>query len=582
MSETLVIENLLPQVVYADWRRPDGTLERITFGPNEVRYIIGVGFDELAENVREVLLPRKHLRLRADGYRSPRSHRHHTMAGYVTRMVAAASLDGDILRGRLYTFDPVVSGASLTGDLVFVDGDPLVVDAGADASTVVDIPSSLLGTVSGGTAPYTYAWSKVSGPGTLTFGTATAIGTTVSTPTDGTYVVRLTATDFLGATLSNDLTLYVSAALSLLTTNASVVGMTSVGTKLYVVGDFTTVTDASGTVARSRIARLDLLTFLWDAWAPTIDNAYASQIVVVGSRAYTCGTFTACGGTTRNRAAAFDTTTGALEAWDPSLDALTNTIYTDGVHIYLGGQYATVNTTGTPVSRLMAARFDLVNGLVDATWDADIGRSFGAMQTLHILKAGSTVYLLGDFDRCGGVPRGEGGVAVADTGAPAALSAWNPNITGAGAGTGRYFLGGVLEAGAVGVWVGSYVSLNGGIPRSYGSRLNNSDGTLADAFDLQANRQVDRIRVDGANYYYGGRFSSIRGESRSYIAKMTAAGVVDLAFNANITVGAAPATGIYSMEIVGSVMAVCGAFTTVNGQARSGLALLDKNTGAVL
>jgi hypothetical protein len=44
----------------------------------------------------------------------------------------------------------------------------------------------------------TYNWTKVSGPGNITFGTPDAQNTTVSADTDGTYVCRLTVTDNAG------------------------------------------------------------------------------------------------------------------------------------------------------------------------------------------------------------------------------------------------------------------------------------------------------------------------------------------------------------------------------------------------
>ncbi len=43
-----------------------------------------------------------------------------------------------------------------------------------------------------------YQWSKVTGPGTITFGSATAEDTTISANTDGDYIIRLTATDDVG------------------------------------------------------------------------------------------------------------------------------------------------------------------------------------------------------------------------------------------------------------------------------------------------------------------------------------------------------------------------------------------------
>jgi hypothetical protein len=43
-----------------------------------------------------------------------------------------------------------------------------------------------------------YSWSKISGPGSITFGDATALSTTVQADTNGSYVVRLAVTDTAG------------------------------------------------------------------------------------------------------------------------------------------------------------------------------------------------------------------------------------------------------------------------------------------------------------------------------------------------------------------------------------------------
>lgn len=52
-----------------------------------------------------------------------------------------------------------------------------------------------------------YTWSKVSGPGTITFGTETSEDTTVSASTDGVYVIRLTILDNAGNSNTDDFTL---------------------------------------------------------------------------------------------------------------------------------------------------------------------------------------------------------------------------------------------------------------------------------------------------------------------------------------------------------------------------------------
>lgn len=51
-----------------------------------------------------------------------------------------------------------------------------------------------------------YTWSKVSGPGTLAFGSSNAEDTTISANLDGSYIVRLTVFDAAGNSASDDLT----------------------------------------------------------------------------------------------------------------------------------------------------------------------------------------------------------------------------------------------------------------------------------------------------------------------------------------------------------------------------------------
>lgn len=75
-----------------------------------------------------------------------------------------------------------------------------VVSAGLDQTITLPSNASLNGTVSDDGLPnppgaVTTAWSKVSGPGTVTFGNANAVDTTASFSGDGVYTLRLTAND---------------------------------------------------------------------------------------------------------------------------------------------------------------------------------------------------------------------------------------------------------------------------------------------------------------------------------------------------------------------------------------------------
>ncbi|HSV41706.1 MAG TPA: hypothetical protein VLI04_23270 [Nocardioidaceae bacterium] len=92
------------------------------------------------------------------------------------------------------------------------------VNAGPDQGISLPANAALDGTVidSGHTTtgnpldPVTTAWSMLSGPGTVTFADSTAADTTATFSTNGTYVLRLTATNALGLPGSDDVIVTVS------------------------------------------------------------------------------------------------------------------------------------------------------------------------------------------------------------------------------------------------------------------------------------------------------------------------------------------------------------------------------------
>jgi hypothetical protein len=91
------------------------------------------------------------------------------------------------------------------------DNESPVSAAGSDTSVTLPASATLVGSA---TDPdvgdvLTSLWSKVSGPGTVTFGDATDPTTTASFSVDGTYVLRLTVTDQDEATSSDDVTITV-------------------------------------------------------------------------------------------------------------------------------------------------------------------------------------------------------------------------------------------------------------------------------------------------------------------------------------------------------------------------------------
>jgi alpha-tubulin suppressor-like RCC1 family protein len=91
-----------------------------------------------------------------------------------------------------------------------------VVNAGANQIVTLPASASLSGSVSDDGLPNppastTKAWSKVSGPGTVTFGSSSSLNTSASFSVSGTYVLRLTANDSALIT-TDDVTITVNAS----------------------------------------------------------------------------------------------------------------------------------------------------------------------------------------------------------------------------------------------------------------------------------------------------------------------------------------------------------------------------------
>jgi hypothetical protein len=114
--------------------------------------------------------------------------------------------------GALASTDDVVVTVNPSGPA----NQPPVVNAGADQAITLPANANLAGTASDDALPnppatLTTTWSKLNGPGTVSFGNASALSTTASFSTSGSYTLRLTASD--GAlTATDDVIVTVNAA----------------------------------------------------------------------------------------------------------------------------------------------------------------------------------------------------------------------------------------------------------------------------------------------------------------------------------------------------------------------------------
>ena len=135
---------------------------------------------------------------------------------------SAASTTASFSASGTYVLRLTASDSALsTNDDVTVTVNPAAnvaptVNAGADRTITLPGTTALSATVSddGRPAPpgvVTLAWTRVSGPGTVTFSAPSAASTTATFSTSGTYVLRLTASDSVLST-NDDVTVTVNPA----------------------------------------------------------------------------------------------------------------------------------------------------------------------------------------------------------------------------------------------------------------------------------------------------------------------------------------------------------------------------------
>ena len=204
-----------------------------------------------------------------------------------------------------WAYDPVATGllAPAAGPVA------LAVDAGDDQTAEVGEGTLLGADITGGTVPYTVAWTVESGAGTFDDSTS---ATTVFTPTSaGTHVLRVTATDSVLATEFDDVTITATDALS--PTAAS--GWTSV--EGGAVDRLDAVTDSSATTYVQTAANptSEVLTLTLPAVLPPAADltCQVTLSVGVGAATVTPRLYRPAGTTLVSTASAIDVTTSITE-----------------------------------------------------------------------------------------------------------------------------------------------------------------------------------------------------------------------------------------------------------------------------
>lgn len=319
-------------------------------------------------------------------------------------------------------------------------------------------------------------------------------------------------------------------------------------------------------------------------------GVYAS--VVVGTRLFVAGSFTAIDGTPRVRLAALSAATGRLDtSFRVDVDGDVSALATDGTNVYVGGRFgrvggvarknlAAVNaSTGAVVPGYDPAPSGTVRGLAYAGGTVYAGGSFtsigGASATylaataagtgavnrafppangpVYVVKAsGSTIWVGGDFSAVGSTSRSK--VAAVSTGG--AVQAYR-----ATPGAPVYDLA-VDSAGV-------FLAVAGGLPA--GNSLYKTTSAGAKVWQVATDGNLQAVTVLNGTVYAGGHFGNLCGSTAKGCGSPTSAKKTFVADAAGSTPNARKwarfnsALGVWDLAAAGGNVYALGVFTTVNG-----------------
>ncbi|MDR2877133.1 MAG: chitobiase/beta-hexosaminidase C-terminal domain-containing protein [Chromatiales bacterium] len=374
-------------------------------------------------------------------------------------------------------------------------------------------------------------------------------------------------------------------------TNGAVraIAVDSVAGRIYLGGDFTEVGPADALaprVARSHLAAFDLRSGEVTSWDPSAnDTVYALWLSANRDTLYVGGAFTAVGGQVRNRLVALDTVVGAPRTlWEPSVNGVVRAIVpsTSGNTLYVGGAFDAVNG----LAHRALAEIGMVNNPGVTGFGVPALFEVGA-DVYALALAANGLFIGGDFvgifdpvksddPAPTPLPPPPQRLAAVDLSTFRLSSAWAPVIDDGEVralsylpGQSVIFVGGSFTKidGASHVGLAEFdVDKGQGKPQAWNPQLVGVVDTLT--------RSLDRSAL-----YLGGQFSAIAGVSRTNLAGVNAnTGVLLSDWNAAAdgeVFSLSAAAGAQDAPEETYVLYVGGAFTSIDGNARPGLAALS-------
>lgn len=151
---------------------------------------------------------------------------------------------------------------------------------------------------------------------------------------------------------------------------------------------------------------------------------------------------------------------------------------------------------------------------------------------------------------------------------------WTPNVL-----DGRVNAIVVVGTTAIAGGTFSQVQAPGGavLTRSRLVAFDAATGAIDPGFTPGVNGKVLALATDGTSVFVGGQFSKANGRTAQHLVRLDLQGRTVRGFDAPVTGG----TGVYDLVIGNGLLYIGGAFSSVGGTARNGLAAVDPTTGAV-
>jgi len=268
------------------------------------------------------------------------------------------------------------------------------------------------------------------------------------------------------------------------------------------------------------------------------------------------------------------------DGWTVNTELITtngvvNAMVKSGKILYIGGHFTMIG--GEYRSNLAAIDVSGVGSNAVLPFNPSPDDIVNAM-----VLSNSKLYIGGNFKNVGGISRkGIASIDIEDISGPGVVTTLNPQITRASPpdpsvnslvlDSNRLYIGGGFN----------YVY---GVPKSYIAAIdvqaNSGVGELINQFNFTLSETVYSMQLDGAKLHIGGGFTYVNGVAKNHLA------IIDVSTNSGYGSLTQFNVGtdyfIRSLAVSNGIIYIAGAFNTVGGSSRNGIAAINATSNSGL